>query len=316
MVPVATSTRLAEADSIAAQVTRTRKFSNPIVGWHLLSLDAPTVAMLWSWFIARSSGIRLPFVAILAMGVAVWMLYAADRLLDARSLTSSAFAVPASARSGELEARHHFHRHHQQAFRAGLALASLVLACLVPQLAEQSIRLYAILGAPLLAYFILIHSSSSRPANLRSPRVPKEIAVGIFFSAAAFIPTVARNPALRAPLLPIAALLGIVCSLNCLFIYAWEHPAGTADPPSEPHPATRFSLRFLPALTALAILACLGLAISDSAAPWPLPAAIAAAAASLLLLHRNRHQLSSLVLRAAADLCLLTPLLFLPALAH
>ena len=54
--------------------------------WHLLSLDAPTVAAVWVVFVGRSVGVRLPWVEPAAMFVAVWMIYAADRLLDARVL--------------------------------------------------------------------------------------------------------------------------------------------------------------------------------------------------------------------------------------
>ena len=54
-------------------------------------------------------------------------------------------------------------------------------------------------------------------------RLPKEIAVGLFFSAATFIPSVGREPGLRAEFLPAAILFAVLCSLNCLFIYAWEH---------------------------------------------------------------------------------------------
>ena len=58
--------------------------TNPLALWHLLSLDAPTVAALWTWFIASANHIRLPLSSALAMALAVWMLYAADRLMDAR----------------------------------------------------------------------------------------------------------------------------------------------------------------------------------------------------------------------------------------
>jgi len=301
------TTSFAQSGPIA---TSLRTAPNPLVLWHLLSLDAPTVAMLWTWFIARSSGVRLPLTAVLAMGIAVWMLYAADRLLDSRSSLTT--------RPSELEARHHFHRTHQRSFRRGILLAAFALCFLLPQLALQSIRLYTLLGAPLLAYFVLIHRGTQTSA--RTPRLPKEIAVGIFFSAATFIPTVARNPTLRLSLLPAALLFGLVCSLNCLFIYAWEHPDATGVSQSATHPATRLALRYLPTIAALVALASLGTATGLLSAhhrtPWPLPAATAAAANCLLVLHRARQHLSAIPLRAAADLCLLTPLLLIPMLAR
>jgi len=310
-------------------IHRSAESRNPLVRgidlWHLVSLDAPTVAMLWTWFLARTNHISLPATAILAMGTAVWMLYAADRLLDSRAIefrTSSKavivtlsnakgknprllFEAPASA-SIDLEPRHYFHRNHQRAFRCGILFASISLALLLPQLAPQSIRLYLVLGTLLFGYFILIHVNSAAIQH-NSHRLPKELAVGVFFSAATFIPTVASDPSLRLALLPAAILFAVLCSLNCLFIYHWEHPATS----SETNPATNIALRLLPLISAIALVSGLILAVFDHSLPRPIPAACSLATILLLLLHRNRHHLSPTTLRAAADICLLTPFLFL-----
>jgi hypothetical protein len=326
--------------------------------WHLLSLDAPTVAALWTWFLAASNHIHLPFTAPLAMAIAVWALYAADRLLDARLLTSRPSHRPGQRLrttasfdlqgAQELEARHLFHHRHRRAFRTGIVVCSLALALLLPRLSPASIRLYLMLGGLLLAYLVLIHTPRARllpgrmvplPHRLthRLPhRLPKELAVGVFFSAATFIPTVAREPALRPILLPAALLFALLCSLNCLFIYTWEHPA----PTPRTHPATGLALRFLRRLTLAAALTGLVLAIFSATLsatlsktarsgssllphtpshlpPWPIPAAAALSAVLLLLLDalkRSHNRLAATTLRAAADLCLLTPLLVLPFL--
>jgi len=277
---------------------RTHPFAAALNLWHLLSLDAPSVAMLWTWFIARSNRIALSLSSVAAMGIAVWILYAADRLLDARLL---ALAGRSSQPNAALEARHYFHRLHRNAFRAALSAAAAALACLVPRLTPGAIRLYLLLAALLLVYFLLIHAEGRS-----SQRLPKELAVGVFFSAAVFIPTVSRDASLRPMLLPAAFVFAALCSLNCLFIYAWEHTSGS--PPV--HAATRLALRFLRPL-ALATIAA-GLTVSLSRHPGaPIALACAMAAALLLLLDRNRRRLSRTTLRAAADLCLLTPLLLL-----
>jgi hypothetical protein len=148
-------------------------------------------------------------------------------------------------------------------------------------------------------------------------RLPKEIAVGLFFAAAIFIPTISREPALRPALLPVAILFGALCSLNCLFIYAWEHEDGRAHAQAT-HVTTRFAVvhvvflagTFVTAATALVLLC----RISGQTGAGLIPAACALSATLLLALDRNRRRLSPLNLRAAADLALLTPLLFLPIL--
>ena len=200
----------------SAQLAPARTIASPLALWHLLSLDAPTVAALWTWFIARANHIRLPLASIAAMALAVWVLYAADRMLDARILD----APRGLPRHHELEARHYFHHRHRQAFLIGTAFAAATLAVLLTDLPAIAIRLYLLEGALLFMWFLILHGTHS------AHRLPKEIAVGLFFAAATFIPTVSREPfagsaVLRLTLLPAALLFAALCSLNCLFIYAW-----------------------------------------------------------------------------------------------
>lgn len=276
---------------------------SPLALWHLLSLDAPTIAVLWTWFIASASHIHLPITATLAMATAVWTLYAADRLLDAQSATPS-----------DLEARHHFHHRYRTAFLAGILLASLALAVLLPRIPAEAIHLYLILGGLVFGYFILIHVPLNHSADTKAaPRLPKEIVVGICFAAAVFIPTIARHPDLRPTLLPSALLFSALCSLNCLFIYAWEHDP--PDPIAHPvHAITRLALNHLPAIAIAIAITGTALAILDHRTPWPIPFANALAAILLLLLHHRRHRITPVHLRAAADLALATPILLLPFL--
>jgi hypothetical protein len=276
------------------------KHPNPLDLWHLLSLDGPTVAALWTWFIASTNHIRLPATSIAAMFVAVWTLYAADRLLDARLLS----VHPLNA--SNLEARHYFHHRQRSVFITGILLASIALAILLPYLTPEAIRLYLILGVFVFAYFVLIHVSQS------AHRLPKEFAVGICFAAAIFIPTISRQPHLRLSLIPPAALFAALCSVNCLFIFAWEHDSGY----SNAHFTTRIALYHLPQLAATMSVVGLGLCFLDHRTPWHIAASCTVSLVLLQLLHRNRNRISPITLRAAADLALITPLLFLPFLPH
>jgi hypothetical protein len=227
---------------------------------------------------------------MLAMAAAVWTLYAADRLLDAQS-----------ARPDTLETRHHFHHRHRIAFLAGIGCSSILLAVVLPHIPQEAIHLYLVLGGLVFGYFILIHATQS------AHRLPKEIAVGVCFAAAVFIPTVSRTPALRPMLLTPALLFAAVCSLNCLFIYTWEHPSPASH---IPHAVTAFALNHLPSFT-IAIAAASATLTAFDRALWPVYAAIAASAAILLLLHLRRKRHLEITLRTAADLALLTPALFI-----
>jgi hypothetical protein len=244
------------------------------------------------------------------MAVSVWMLYAADRLMDARLMDVRLLNV---APSEDLEARHYFHHRHRTAFLTGILLASIALAVLLPRLEAAALHLYLILGGLLAGYFILIHATPSASSRKVAHRLPKEIAVGIFFSAAIFIPTVARRPDVRLTLLPAALLFAALCSLNCLFIYAWEHPRPSHGRPA--HATTRLALRHLSLLAiSIPVAAALLCLTTFHQVPWPIPAACAVSATLLLLLHHRRRSIAPITLRAAADLALTTPILLLPFL--
>lgn len=269
---------------------------SPLALWHLLSLDAPSVACVWTIAIAAAVGLHLPWTSPAAMFLAVWILYVADRLLDARSLDSQ-------QPTHDLEERHRFHHRHRRAFLIGIILSACALAALLRTLDLHALRIYVLLATLLAAYFLLIHARADS-----AHRLPKELAVGIFFPAAVFIPTIARLPQLRLDLLPIAILLAATCSLNCLFLYAWEHPG----PRTHAHCSTRWATRHLVALTwtvaALSLVYCL-LSTCLLSSPYALTACILTSSLLLLTLHHLRRRLQPIHLRALADLVLLTPLI-------
>jgi hypothetical protein len=233
------------------------------------------------------------------MALAVWILYAADRLLDSSRNTASA----------QLEARHHFHRRHARAFVAGIAIAALALAAILPQLDHAAIRLYLIEGALLFVWFLILHATKS------AHRLPKEIAVGIFFSAAIFIPTIARRPDFRQQLLPSAVLFAALCALNCLFIYKWEHEWPLSPARSQPaHCTTHIAVAHISTLAiSLIVVACFLIFSMPPTAKF-IAAACALSTVSLLALNHQRLKISRTHIRACADLALLTPIVFLPFL--
>ena len=57
----------------------------PLRFWHLASLDAPTVALVWSLGFAWAAGVGLPVWAPLLLALVAWAVYVGDRLLDARA---------------------------------------------------------------------------------------------------------------------------------------------------------------------------------------------------------------------------------------
>jgi hypothetical protein len=196
------------------------------------------------------------------MFFAVWIIYAADRLLDTHTELSS------------LEARHEFHRAHRRTFLKAILLASVALILLVPNLPAAQLRLGLVLAAALALWMLAIHTQ-------RRP-LPKEFLVGLFFAAATFIPS-ASAPHIALP----AALFAALCTLNCLYIRAWEQ--------NRPSPAI-----------ATMVLILLAAATTPLR---PVTASIALAATLLLVVQQARHRSAPTTARALADLALLTPLL-------
>lgn len=255
--------------------------------WHLLSLDGPTVAALWTWFVARSLHVALPTIAPLAMFLTVWIIYAADRLLDSRHPTG-------------LKTRHRFHRRHWRPFMVVIALALSALALLLSRI-EIQFSLYRsvlVLALMLLGWLVAVHS------GVRN--LPKELVVGLFFGAAVFTLPFAQH--FSAALFVPACAFTLLCILNCLFIASWELEADSPDLAEGASPRAWQHHELLALLTTVGAFL---LAFFEPARSAPILFACSLACASLVGLHLNRRWLGSTTLRAAADLVLLTPLLML-----
>lgn len=262
--------------------------------WHLLSLDAPTVAVVWTVFLAHRVGVSLPWQSPVAMFAAVWMLYAADRLLDSRPLADG-------TTRGKLEARHLFHDRYRKRFLWGIVTAGIALAVMLPRIDAAVLRLDSLLGSLLAAWLLLIHLLPEHGADAH--RLPKELAVGVCFPAAVFIPTVARTASPLHALLPSAIFLGVLCTLNCLLIYAWEHPVLRSTSWS-----TRWAAQHLVPLTSAVLAASLLAVFFGHGELRPVATACVLSTSGLALLHKQRFAMKAVNLRAAADLTLLSPL--------
>jgi hypothetical protein len=82
--------------------------------WHLMSLDAPTVAVIWSLSFAWAAGVHLPRWIPVLLALGTWAVYVGDRLLDTRSalrsgisstgtIDESSFRWPALPQSWQLQ---------------------------------------------------------------------------------------------------------------------------------------------------------------------------------------------------------------------
>jgi hypothetical protein len=257
--------------------------------WHLLSLDAPTVAALWCWAFGRADRLRLGPWLPAALALGTWLFYVADRLLDARLSPQSA-----------LQERHRFHDRHRQWFLAAAAPAALVLAILVVRMPHSLLLSYCVLGMLSLGYLGLVHLPLETH-DISLPAFPKEFVVALLFAAASALPAwdAARRRAAgmprHHPFLLLCPLFAGLCWLNCIAIEDWEQPRD------------RNRIRWLVGLVIAG--SCLSVPeLFNNPARW-LVGATALSAALFLVLDRSRLTASGR--RIAADLALLTPLLLL-----
>jgi hypothetical protein len=305
----------------------------PLRLWHLTSLDAPTVAVVWTLAFAWAAGVRLPAWIPTLLALAAWAVYIADRLLDARS----------AFRRGQVDGlreRHHFHHRHRRVLIPISVLAACAAAWIVFTLMPNPARERdSLLACAALAYFTRVHAAALQPAaekhasraakrhgfrvvtpRLFRPRLfktrlfkpllfKKELLVGVLFTAACALPALSRvwtpQSPFPLPLLAVALVLALLAWLNCYAIDRWEALAGS----SHTGIAARAGL--------LALVAAVPALLFAAQHPR-LAAMLALAAASsllLALLDRLRPRLTPLALRALADLVLLTPIFLLaPAL--
>jgi hypothetical protein len=255
--------------------------------WHLLSLDAPTVAALWCWAFGRAARLRLAPWLPAALALGTWLFYVADRLLDARISSTVA-----------LQERHRFHDRHRRWFLGVAVPVSLVLVLLVFRMPDSLIAAYWFLGALSLLYLGLVHLPA-RTSGKSLRYFPKEFVVALLFAAASALPAwdEARRRAMgmprHHPLLLLCPLFASLCWLNCVAIEHWEQ--------------NRIG-RYIQGL-AMLIIAASCAALFELMNRPACCLALAAILSGALFLLLDRSRLTAAGRRIAADLALLTPLL-------
>jgi hypothetical protein len=263
---------------------------------NLLSLDAPLVAVAWLYMFAKTWRVDYhPWEAYVSLGLAVWVIYVADRLLDA--------AIHGDSGS-KLEPRHAFHLKYRKYFIAGISVASMVTLYLVVRYMQYSIYHYLMIGSVLVAGFFGLSLLSSQEAD----GVPhsKNILAGTTFAfgtammAHHYLPAFGIYQMLTSREFICFAVL---CVLNISAIDLWEH--ANRSPDIEEKASDELALT-LPLLILGA--ASLFFALSDSSmTARPFFYATLTGAALLQILNRSRSRFSMDALRVLADVAVFLP---------
>ncbi len=263
---------------------------------NLLSLDAPLVAVAWLLVFAKTWRLGYhPWEAYVTLGIAVWAIYVADRLLDISLLGGP---------GGKLEARHAFHNRHRKVLGIAVTVALVVAVVLVVTRMPMTIYKHLLLGGVLVAgFFGLSMLSSQEPSE--AP-LTKNILAGITFAfGTAMTAHLYRGGYGMDDLLRSREFISfaVLCVLNISAIDLWEHAARSSD--LEVKASDELTLT-LP-LTLLGV-ASLVFATQDMTAR-PFFYAILTGVALLYVLNRSRARFSMDALRVLADVCLLVPVL-------
>jgi hypothetical protein len=213
----AQSAHSSHSDRVAVAARGEMRAPRALHLWHLTSMDAPTVAVVWSLGFAWVCKVRLPAWIPVLLALMVWVVYVIDRVLDARGELRGGLL---NQSTHTLRERHYFHWRHRRIFlplAAAAACAALwIVLSFMPLVARER---NSMLAAAALVYFTRVHAGH-RPAPV-FPRVfSKELLVGLLFTCGCALPALARAPLW--PVIVAVTFFAALAWLNCRAIDRWE----------------------------------------------------------------------------------------------
>ena len=251
----------------------------PVWLWfNLFSLDAPLIALVWQDFLSRCYPTVLHPTGRAVLGLTVWAIYLADRLLDVRHPASAVESI-----------RHTFSRRHR-----ALAKALLAVVVSVDLIVTDLWLRPAVFGNGLILTGGVIAYLAAFPfARWGTTAWKKPLAAFLFTAGTFLIAWTSAGHTVRQLIWPAAAFCSL-CLGNLLMIEHWSR-----EPSSHDH---GFSRRW-----AWLLFLCVCL-VSVRSSSWF--SAIIFSAAGLCALARWGRRISGDARCVLADALLLTPLLF------
>jgi hypothetical protein len=266
----------------------------PIEWWlwpNVLNLDAPLVAVLWQSLLAKSMLVRLNPFEPWALGLAVWLIYLADHLMDTARPASGAWEPPRKL---------FFRRHWRKGLALSIGVGLALTACGSHLLWGSTVRGGLQLAFAVAGYFSLTHL---KPAAWRI-RWPREAVVALLFTSGTFGAVWLGNGRSFAPLVVPAAIFMLLCWTNCSLIETWEWEAAGCCELRAPDRVARWAAEHVGLVAGL--IACLGFL-----RPSAFAMAGVVSGAALWLLAMRRRGIAIRFVSPAADLALCAPLLAL-----
>ena len=248
--------------------------------WHLLSFDAPTVAVVWAYLFARMMHVRLPWLGGLILALGTWLIYTADRLLDGVSHDELR----------PLRDRHYFYAKNRKYFLlAALTVSTGLLWLITTHMSPFTRRNDTVVFGVVVVYFAAIHGSSVKKRKTANPSgrnetlsfqngslcsrfsLPKEVAVAILFAVATAVPVWSRmgsNIAGQTMEMSLAVIcFATLCWLNCVAIEHWETTSGFEPSFKHMHATTKWAGRNLARIALAVCVIALDVAAATTMSP-------------------------------------------------
>ena len=261
--------------------------------WNILSLDAPTISVVWAILYTHTNGTGLSAAEAIVLALSVWIIYVGDRLLDGWTVRNRAV----------LKERHLFYARHRTAFASLVMFVVAAIAWVSTKyLPHTEVNAGVKLGVIVVLYMAGIHALRGRIARF----VSKEVVVGVLFAAGTTLPMWSRGGGISRVAWMSLILFALLCSLNCLCIECWEkHPS--VDALYEIPHLVRWANSRINLIATLLLTCALLFLLTPSTRGSSGPEFLAVCLSSLLffLLDHRRNRFSRSALRVLADAVLL-----------
>lgn len=302
-LPVGEMTGRPESLESSEAAADTRAEIEPVPWWlipNMLSLDAVAIAIGWYVLLAKISRVPQVTPVAIVLGLAVWVVYLADHLLDTKE-------EPRRDSSVSDPARKQFVRvHKRRVIFAMIALTSLAGFVALRFLRPTIVHLGMWIGALAAIYLSVV---GTLPIETRR-RWPREAVVALFFALGVCLPVWLQLRTDRIELTITGALLFVLCWQNCCAVETWEWQAAGAPNEGRPGDFTQWITRHLRWNSCAVIL--IGLFLRWRQLLHPLVLLCVVSASSLTLLVAQVKGNAPVALRCALlDAALCTPLVAL-----
>ncbi len=264
---------------------------------NLLSLDAPLVAVVWLFMLARTWGVNYhPEHEYVLLALAVWVVYVADRLLDAL----------VQGESPRCQERHRFHLRHRKIFAGFAVMATVIVLLLALNKSPMAVFNYAAVAGFLAAGFFAM--ALFAPPDAGEISYSKNILGGITFAFGTAM--VAHVYMFDKGIVDLLfsnrefISFAVLCVLNISAIDLWEHASRTDDEDLKAQDELALTLPLVLLGGAAFVFAWQGEGSGSAAFFY----AVLTGSALLFVLNRERNRFNLETLRVLADAAMVVPL--------